>query len=251
MMYYYIDFEASEAEKKIISVGCICEDGREFYSLVNTDDPITFRITQITGITQEDVNEAPASEKVFADLFDWCYSEDEAPQFICYGDGDFDFVYANSQCTTGYKEALMLSYLYLNMYDCSQDMKDHFLVNKTISLEKLGQHYDETMGAQNHNALDDAKLLKMVYEKMNSGQTENNVFNEYLSPSRIPSQIRKVVRLVGNEVANEFESLSEAVKWMRTQPNDKGGSYLNNAEEKIITAARNGSKYFNSYWRIL
>ncbi len=52
-MYYYIDFEASEAEKKIISVGCICEDGREFYSLVNTDDPITFRITQITGITQE------------------------------------------------------------------------------------------------------------------------------------------------------------------------------------------------------
>ena len=139
-------------------------------------------------------------------------------------DGDFDFVYANSQCTTGYKEALMLSYLYLNMYDCSQDMKDHFLVNKTISLEKLGQHYDETMGAQNHNALDDAKLLKMVYEKMNSGQTENNVFNEYLSPGRIPSQIRKVVRLIGNEVANEFESLSEAVKWMRTQPNDKGGS---------------------------
>ena len=78
MMYYYIDFEASETEKKIISVGCICEDGREFYSLVNTDDPITFRITQITGITQEDVNEAPASKKVFADLFDWCYSEDEA-----------------------------------------------------------------------------------------------------------------------------------------------------------------------------
>ena len=250
-MNYYIDFEASEAEKKIISVGCICDDGREFYSLVNTDDPITFRITQITGITQEDVDSAPSSETVFSDFYDWCYSEEEMSQFICYGDGDFDFVYSNIQSATGYKESLILSYLYVNMYDCSQEMKDHFLVNKTISLEKLGQHYDESMGDQNHNALDDAKLLKMVYEKMNSGETENNVFNEYLTPGRIPAQIRKVVRLQGNTVVNEFDSLSEAVKWLRSQPNDKGSSYLNNAEEKIINAARNNSKYFNSFWRIL
>ena len=250
-MKYYIDFEASENEKKIISVGVLREDGEEFYSLVYSDDPITPRIEEITGISQEEVDQAPSSKEVFEKLFDWCMEKEDLPEFVNYGDGDLDFVYNNFLSATTLKEAAMLSFLYMNMYDCSQELKDFFYVNKTISLEKLGKYFDHSMGEQNHNALDDAKLLKMVYEKMNSGQTENNVFNEYLSPGRIPSQIRKVVRLIGNEVANEFESLSEAVKWMRTQPNDKGGSYLNNAEEKIITAARNGSKYFNSYWRIL
>ena len=250
-MKYYIDFEASEIEKKIISVGVLREDGEEFYSLVYSDDPITPRIEEITGISQEEVDQAPSSKEVFEKLFDWCMEKEDLPEFVNYGDGDLDFVYNNFLSATTLKEAAMLSFLYMNMYDCSQELKDFFYVNKTISLEKLGKYFDHSMGEQNHNALDDAKLLKMVYEKMNSGQTENNVFNEYLSPGRIPSQIRKVVRLIGNEVANEFESLSEAVKWMRTQPNDKGGSYLNNAEEKIITAARNGSKYFNSYWRIL
>lgn len=43
-MKYYIDFEASEAEQKVISIGCVREDGDKFYSLVKVDDPITSKI---------------------------------------------------------------------------------------------------------------------------------------------------------------------------------------------------------------
>ena len=66
-MKHYIDFEASEALQKIISVGCIREDGEEFYSLVYTDDPITQRIEEITGISQEDINDARSAEEVFSE----------------------------------------------------------------------------------------------------------------------------------------------------------------------------------------
>ena len=88
-MRYYIDFEASEAEQKIISVGCIREDGQEFYSLVNVDDPITPRIEEITGISQEEIDNAPEGKEVFSNLYDWL-SQDELPEIMCYGDGDFD-----------------------------------------------------------------------------------------------------------------------------------------------------------------
>ena len=51
---YFIDFEACD-EQTIISVGCICEDGREFYSLVYNESPISERIQEITGLKQEDI----------------------------------------------------------------------------------------------------------------------------------------------------------------------------------------------------
>ncbi|MBR3228427.1 MAG: hypothetical protein IKF68_07795 [Erysipelotrichaceae bacterium] len=69
-MNCYIDFEASEAQHRIISVGCIREDGEEFYSLVRTDDPITPRITKITGIVQEEVDAAPSVSEVFSSFYD-------------------------------------------------------------------------------------------------------------------------------------------------------------------------------------
>ena len=40
-MKYFIDFEATQFTGVIISVGCINENGDEFYSLVKPDKPIT------------------------------------------------------------------------------------------------------------------------------------------------------------------------------------------------------------------
>ena len=250
-MKYYIDFEASEQEKKIISVGVVREDGQEFYSLVYTDDPMTFRIIQITGITQDEVNSAPSAADVFEKLYDWCAQDQERPEFICYGDGDLDFVYNNYLSSQSLKEGAMLSYLYLNMYDCSEEIRKHFYVNKTISLQKLGQYFDSSLGPQNHNALDDAKLLKMVYEHVISGVGDAVAFTEYVSHNRLPENITRIVRLAGQEVMNEFENMAQAVNWARQQPNDKGPSYLTNIEEKITRAALTNGKYLGSSWRIL
>ena len=249
-MKCYVDFEASEAQQKIISVGCIREDGQEFYSLVHTDDPITPRITEITEITQAEIDGAKSIDEVFAKLYDW--ADDAYLEFICYGSGDLDFVSNTFYDAQSFKAASMLGYMYLNMYDCSEEIKQHFYVNKTISLEKLMLYFDPDFSGQSHNALDDAKILKQVYEHMNSESSNKaNVFGEYLNTYHIPYEIKKVIRLNGDTVQEEFSSMDEAVAWLSSQQNDKGSQYLQGAAEKIKKAAKEGGKYFGSNWRIL
>ena len=53
-MRYFIDFEASQFAEEIISVGCVDESGRSFYSLVRPKKPkkVTDFITKLTGITR-------------------------------------------------------------------------------------------------------------------------------------------------------------------------------------------------------
>lgn len=250
-MRYYIDFEASEIEKKIISVGVLSEDGREFYSLVYTDDPITQKISEITDISQEDIDEAPGSDEVFGDLYDFCLIDEEMPEFINYGTADAEYVYNNFLSAVSFKEAAMLSYLYLNMYDCSDDIKSFFYVNKTISLEKLGQYFDSEMAEQNHNALDDARLLKMVYDRMKNNDRSAAIFKEYINPLKMPDEVKKVLRMNGDTIIEEYDDLDKAVQWAKSQPNDKGHKYLMNADEKIRHAARTNGKYFGFNWRIV
>ncbi len=250
-MKYYIDFEATETRHEIISIGCISEDDREFYSLVHSDDPVTPKIEELTGITQEDVDNAPSSTEVFSELFDWCDEDSNFPEFICYGTSDAAFVSNNLDLATTFKEAGMLSFLYQNMYDCSDEIKAFFYVNKTISLEKLAKHFDNSLADQNHNALDDAKLLKLVYENMKTGSRNPADFREYLDSNVYPDMVRKVLRMKNGEIVEEYANIKEAVSWIGKQPNNKGAKYISNAEEKIKYASKNSSKYFDYYWRIL
>lgn len=249
-MKYYIDFEASDAEQRIISVGCVREDGQTFYSLVSVDDPITEYIEELTHISQEDIDNAPSQCEVFTNLFEFIYGDDN-PEIMNYGDKDVDYVFNTLNYSSSFKEELILSYLYLNMIDISDELKAHFYVNKAISLAKLSLYYFPELEEQNHNALDDAILLKKVHEKMSTTKKEVNVFNEYLKPKFNVDHINSVIRLSGNTILNEFNSLDEAVKWLNEQPNDKGPSYLNDAAQKIIKAAKEGSRFFYSNWRIL
>ena len=91
-MKYYIDFEASEDRCEIISIGCVREDGEEFYSLVHSDDPITPRIEEITGLSQKDIDGAPKAREVFESFFDWCSRDESFPEFVNYGSKDIEFV---------------------------------------------------------------------------------------------------------------------------------------------------------------
>ena len=124
-------------------------------------------------------------------------------------------------------------------------------MNKTISLEKLAKYFDKNMGEQNHNALDDAKLLKMVYDKMKSGSRNFDAFLEYVDPEKYPDVVKRVLRLKNNEVVEEYKNLKEAVAWVMAQPNDRGSKYVQNAGEKIKHAAKNQSRYFDCNWRIV
>ena len=70
-MRYFIDFEASQFAEEIISVGCVDESGRSFYSLVRPKKPkkVTDFITKLTGITREEVLAAATADEVFSKLY--------------------------------------------------------------------------------------------------------------------------------------------------------------------------------------
>ena len=249
-MKYYIDFEASDAEE-IISVGCVDENGREFYSLVHSDDLISADIQKLTGLSQEMVSAAPLADEVFESFYDWCNASEEMPDFICYGDSDHSFVNNTFFLCNSLKAASILSYIYMNMEDCSEEIRNFFYVNKTISLQKLALHFDENIPEQNHNALDDAKLLKMVYEGIGHDERRIDSFNEYLNPYKIPGQITKILRINNGVIEEEYADMAAVRVWMIAQNSDKNPSYLNNFEDKIRKAVKEGSRYFGFHWRIL
>ncbi len=251
-MKYFIDFEASD-QQSIISVGCVRSDGRQFYSLVYTEDEISSFITKLTGISQEMLDEADDLDAVFENLYDWCNQDEEMPQFYCYGDSDLHFVSVAFNQANSFKAGCMLGYLYTNLADYSEDVKEHFCVSKSISLEKVSNYFANEEIAQNHNALDDALRLKLVYENVEGKPKEVNVFNEYLETftKRNVGNIKQVLRMRDGEVLEVYSSLKEAANWVASQPNDRDSKYIKDAEEKIRKAANDNIKYFKYNWRIL
>ena len=97
-MKYFIDFEATQFSNEIISIGCVRETGETFYALVNPKKKLTQFITDLTGITDEMLRNAPEADIVFKEFFDWCSHYENDPRlFYCYGSSDITFVKNNAR----------------------------------------------------------------------------------------------------------------------------------------------------------
>ena len=97
-MKYFIDFEAMQFSNYIISIGCVREDGDTFYSLVKPaskdHNKISKSISDLTGITNDMLTNAPEAYEVFEKFFSWVklqsVTSGETPEFYCYGNCDTD-----------------------------------------------------------------------------------------------------------------------------------------------------------------
>ena len=72
-MNFYLDFEATRFSNRIISIGCAAENGNTFYTLVKPVNKakVDRFITELTGITNEMLQEAPSADEAFNQLFDF------------------------------------------------------------------------------------------------------------------------------------------------------------------------------------
>ncbi|MBQ4213637.1 MAG: hypothetical protein II673_00550, partial [Ruminococcus sp.] len=115
-MRYFIDFEASQFAEEIISVGCVDESGRSFYSLVRPKKPkkVTDFITKLTGITREEVLAAATADEVFSKLYDWL-DKSEAVKFYCYGDCDRRFAFNTVVTAEDFRAQTALSLIIANI----------------------------------------------------------------------------------------------------------------------------------------
>lgn len=268
-MKYFIDFEATQYSNEIISIGCVREDGETFYSLVNVENKkMTNFITKLTGITKEDIRQAPSSDEVFSQFHDWVAQDNSKIVFYCYGFNDIDFVRKNLSKANCPKAQMVLSILMYSLIDYSKSVMKHFGLIKPISLIKVLAYYRQVEKVkQSHDALEDAYFLKEVYEKVHEEiDIKDCPFPEYTeqSFSNITTNINidefwnknnifEISQLSNKkEVIKTFSNTREAVNCIIGQmPQlNKENTNTRNVAKKILNANNQQKSYFDSYWKI-
>ena len=255
-----MDFEATQFDMEIISVGCVDENGREFYSLVR---PHGFRkmtefIQELTGITVEQLKDAPKVDDVFSDFYDFIDKTEKA-EFFCYGNCDAHFVKTSLKYVKTFKAQCILGMLGSTLVDVSPDLSCIFRTNQTISLYKLADYYGSTE-EQKHNALKDAKLLKHVYEHSRGERLDACPFPEYVHQSKDgeitvvapqPTEHPHVTASHGDSTFS-FSSYGKAADWIITQVLPKGVvitlNTKSNISNRIVQAVENGNTYHGYKW---
>ena len=262
-MNYFIDFEATQFSNRIISVGCIKETGETFYSLVNPERELTKFIIDFTGITQEQVDAAPSANEVFEKLFDFCLQDEEAPTFYCYGDSDTAFAKATlEKMATSFKAKSMLSYIYANLIDFCPAVRVHFGIHSSVKLIKVAEYYKKEEMVQTHNALDDALLLKYVFEQVQEHDEEFDAFPEYKAQKAVKAIAKAenkpattgdliIFRMKKGKVAETYYSLQDAIVWViehKIPESQRNAVNAENIGKKIKSAAMNHKQYCKITW---
>lgn len=282
IMKYFIDLEATQFSNEIISIGCVREDGETFYSLVNVaKNKMTNFITELTGITKEDVSTAPSSDEVFTKFYDWLVPDESKVQFFCYGNADLGFIRRNLNKATTVKAQMALSVLALHLVDYSKCVERHFGLIKSISLKKVLAYYRQVAEVeQNHNALEDALFLKEIYDRIND---EDDVvecpfpgYEKPLKPEVTPKPITNISRKLNittdkfMDETMEFDVLQTSSKKggtiiQRLSGKDAALNYIissmsaetqevaqpRNIASRLIRASTRNEQYCGRWWKIV
>lgn len=264
-MKYFIDFEATQFSNEIIAVGCVNEKGDTFYSLVKPESKITSFITELTGITQEDVEAALEPNIVFSNMFDWILkdSANDKNEFYCYGNCDVKFIKTNFNKSTNFKAGAMLGFIRSSLIDYAPRVKAHYGLCTPINLGKIADHIRGYAVSQTHNALDDALLLKFVFEEVESTPTDFTCIDldEYRQGFKQlddkEPEFETGVYMYNNKshtkLFMKFADMSAAIQCVMKQYGctEAAEKTINRIERKIILSAKDNTKYCNKFWVIM
>ena len=262
-MKYFIDFEATQFSNEIIEIGCIREDGAKFKSYVNAENKLTNFIINLTGITQEIIDNAPSSDTVFSFFYRWLQEDNSNIEFYCYGNSDIDFVKKNLQKTKNFEAQAALSMIGMALNDYSQFVKKYFGLIKPIGLVKVLAHYRGVESIeQNHDALEDAKFLKEVYDYIQAeGEIENCPFPDYqkkvvkklVQPKiEVPKGVSYIARIRKKQIVETYTTMDEAVTWIINQAseNQRGEMKPENVAKRVRRASGQNQPYISWKWEI-
>ena len=225
-MNYFIDFEATQFTGEIISIGCVDENDRQFYTLVKPEksEDITGFITDLTGIGRSELKKAPTADEAFVSLFEWL--DKSAPvRFYCYGDSDAHFLERTLQ----------------------------HLLKHCIALKKVVSYYRGREVEQDHNSLADAIFLKEIYDKSRTEPVTECPFPEYKQGADLP-KIRRRITAEKDGVKLDFPSFGKASDWVMSEflnvadkVNDKTKSKVCS---RIMVAAERERPYCGYKWSV-
>ena len=257
-MNFYVDFEATQPEQEIISIGVYSDNEKSFYALVKPQfSKVSKYITDMTGITNEILETAEPLDMVLKKLYVWCYEQEHSLMnwhLYSYGDGDVEFLKNSMRNIETETSLIIASLMIATMKDYSQEVTRYF--RGTTSLIKAYNYLKDLENKQKHNALEDAKMLADIFMKINEKEPlSTNPFVEmaiaeanYTFPSG-----RFFCKAKGkNAKDKEFSCIQEALEWLintNIAKDSREAVRRDRMATRIMKAIRKHESYMNYKWR--
>lgn len=163
-MKFYLDFEATQFSRRIISIGCVAENGEKFSTLVKpvNGDKVGKYVSDLTGITDDMVAVAPTADEAFKSFLTWFLSHETGlPQFFAYGNDD-QYITATVKYMTDPMAIMFANSIKGCLVDYSKIVAQH-IQQRGVGLRALVAMIEKDNEIiQRHDALEDAEWLKLV-----------------------------------------------------------------------------------------
>ena len=254
-MNYFIDFEATQFTNEIIAVGCVRDDGEVFYSLVKPTHKITNFITNLTGITREDLATAPSADEVFTKFFDWINGDNNI-QFYCYGDADKGFALGTLKYTSSFYAKAALGLIATNLIDYQIILKERCRLAHCIKLIKAVNAFQGHEVEQTHDALEDAQFLRYIKECIDS--QDYNLFtlfpDDIINIKQTDIALAKgIQRMKYGEVCETYSNIDDAADWILHQIPEEQREEVKpkNLKKHLRQAITKKQKYWDYKWKII
>lgn len=271
-MNFYLDFEATQFSERIISIGCIADNGARFETLVKPvkNEKVNAFITQLTGITNEMLEDAPTADEAFNAFYEFVKTNNEggAPTYYCYGCCDKNFIQRTVSGMSDFHAIMFASSIQALLVDYSAVVKN-YLSTRGLSLKKLValiRHVDEV--EQNHDALDDAMMLKECYEGLNTLDKDilatepapikkatnvsgNSAFAEAYNKMIEECGQLQSIKMAGHIFSMEDQAYLRQLRrdWVGAKAEDISGDATSENWKTKLTHIRTGAeKYFSEPW---
>lgn len=287
-MNFYVDFEATQFSEKIISIGCVAENGNSFYTLVQPihKAKLSNFITELTGITKEMLKTAPTADEAFVKLSEFVNnnsSKEEKDIFYCYGDSDASFLSHTAKYLTDPTAKEMATYLEQHLVDYMPVVRKFFQSKNGIALRRVYILMQQEDVIQHHDALEDAMMLKEVCDNLvNKCRPEDkeklasipsthrpkskkrapeiyrswsDSFNDRMNMDTLGTKEKYNIKATDDEGNTKyFNSTYTAALWLIKYYikgiSPKKDESIKNIKNKIISAADNNKKYCGFEWRV-
>lgn len=241
-MNFYLDFEATRFSNRIISIGCIAENGTTFSTLVKPGDKkkVDKFITELTGITNEMLEEAPDADSAFQMLYNFIEANNDGkvPAYYVYGNSDADFLYSTAKHMNNTLACITAQAIAGNLIDYAAVVKKFFVAKSDLALRKVYMLIrDEQNIVQKHDALEDAKMLETVVAHLHD-KCKPEDKDTILA---MPSQPRPKLGKKAPEIFCRWNQLGVS-KWEANTEADE-----NNWMLKCIDQHTKQVKYFNDF----
>ena len=166
-MNIYLDLEATQFSREIISIGAVSDKGNEFFTLVRPKDlsKVTKLITNITGLTSDDFNDESIGDITWAikNFYSWLGSIcEDLNKINIFVYGNFDIALIKSEYRRySLKE---LKYVENRIRDLSMVSSKLIFGNRQcFGLFKTMEYLTGESYIQTHNPVDDARMLMSLH----------------------------------------------------------------------------------------